>query len=352
MKLITNASQFPKRYFGLHMTEGVAEYTVAGKASRLFIGENAIKKMNSTFEGRPVYVGHVQDEDVVNLEKEADGYVVRSFFNKADGKNWVEFLVVSDAGHSAIAKGWKLSNAYSVNNSKPGGRWHNVEYEQEVTEGSYRHLAIVDNPRYEESVVFTPEQFQAYNDKKERELKQLQNSKEQEPMSGILKFFKTKKEEVTNAADLADASLEIDGKEISVKDMIAAIKNAKDEDDKKEKAKDDKDNAKKMNMDDEVEVGDEKMSVKELVKKYQALNKKNADDEDDEKKKKEKAEKKDNSKDESKGKTGEKTEEEKAAEAARFKELQNAKDSVENAGDGQVVDLVQDRLARGIAKYS
>ncbi len=42
------------------MVEGVAEYRTPGKEpSRLLILENAIKTMDATFEGRPVYVNHV-----------------------------------------------------------------------------------------------------------------------------------------------------------------------------------------------------------------------------------------------------------------------------------------------------
>src|SRR5689334_328672 len=100
---IENAKTLPKIYYGLHFLPGTAEYREPAKEPyRIFIGEEAIKNMNASFAGRPVYVHHV---DEVNLDKiqEADGYVVESFYNKNDGKTWAKFIVVSDRAHEAIA---------------------------------------------------------------------------------------------------------------------------------------------------------------------------------------------------------------------------------------------------------
>ena len=175
MTKIKNASQYPKRFYGLHFAEGCAEYkTAPDKSFMIFIGENAIKNMDATFEGKPVFVGH---RDEVTPEMIPDGHVIKSFFNKADGKTWVEFIVTSDEGLEAISKGWELSNAYKIVRSGAGGRWHGIDYGQEVVEGEYEHLAIVPDPRYEESIVLSPEEFKTYNEQKEAELKKLQNSK-------------------------------------------------------------------------------------------------------------------------------------------------------------------------------
>ena len=109
-KKIKNASQLPKRFFGMHFSEGCAEYRESPtKSYKIFIDEKTIRNMNPTFEGRPVYVDHVDDVDLKNIQN-ADGYVVKSFYNKADGKHWVEFMAVSDRAHEAIRNGWKLSN--------------------------------------------------------------------------------------------------------------------------------------------------------------------------------------------------------------------------------------------------
>ena len=61
LTMVKNAKQMPKRYYGLHMTEGVAEYPEHAKEGssippRILILENTLKKMDSTFEGLPVFV--------------------------------------------------------------------------------------------------------------------------------------------------------------------------------------------------------------------------------------------------------------------------------------------------------
>ena len=239
------------------MVEGVAEYAEQGKDPfRIYVGQDAINKMNPTFVGKPVYVDHVDEVDLENLQTEADGYVVKSFFNRADGKTWVEFLVVSDRGKEAIKKGWKLSNAYIPKAYAGGGENHGVQYAKEVTDGEYEHLAIVQNPRYEESVVLTPEQFVSYNEAKEAELLRLANSKEtsKEKEMGF-KFFKRTK--VENASDLEGMMVELP---LSKKEM--ALTQIINEMDKVHNMQG------YANGDHMVKVGESEMSVNELIKKH------------------------------------------------------------------------------------
>lgn len=219
---IKNAKTLPKVYFGLHMVEGVAEYSEQGKDPyRIFIGEECLKNMDGSFQGRPLYVQHVDEVDLDQIQNDADGYVVRSFFNQADGKHWSEFIVVSDAGHDAIQKGWQLSNSYFPKKLTNGGEWHGVEYSKEITEGEYDHLALVENPRYEESIILTPEEFKAYNEKKEAELKKLANSKEQRGDKKMaFKLFKRTK--VENSTDIEGMSVMLpkSKKEVTIEKLI------------------------------------------------------------------------------------------------------------------------------------
>lgn len=352
---VSNATILPKVYFGLHMVEGVAEYKEPKKdAFRILLSEKAIKNMDASFQGKPVYVRHVDDVDLANLQEEADGYVVRSFFNKADGKHWAEFLVVSDKGHDAIAKGWKLSNCYIPKNSAIGGQWHGVDYVKEILDGEYEHLAIVPNPRYAESIIMTPEQFKTYNFDKENELLKIANSKEGE--ESMLSFFK--KQKVENGADLEGMSLILpkSKKEISI---VELVKNA-DEMEMNASAE------KPMcNMDHHVQVGEEKMTVNELVDRHMKMKdafegkkEEGAEMSEEEKAKKaneekEAADKKAN--EEKKAADEKKANEEKEAEekkknAANFEKLKNAKDE---AGPiyAPKVELNSDRVARGQSRY-
>lgn len=240
------------------MVEGVAEYAEPNTESyRILVSEKAIKNMDPSFSGKPVYVRHVDAVDLHNLQAEADGYVVESFFNPTDGKHWAKFIVVSDAGHDAIRRGWKLSNAYIPKDLSQGGLWHGVEYSKEVMSGEYEHLAIVPNPRYEESVILTPEQFKQYNGEKELELKRLANSQETKGETEMLFFKKTK---VENSADYESMSVTLP--KSKVERTIGQLVNAVDDYELKMKE------PQMANEDHHVMVNGEKMMVKDLVQKH------------------------------------------------------------------------------------
>lgn len=250
-----------KIYYGLHFYPGVAQYSEPGKEPyRVFLNEDTLRNMDPTFAGRPVFVEHVDGvhQDVDLLKRDADGWVIESFFNAADGKHWCKFLVCSDKAERAIKSGMRLSNCYLPKAYGPGGLWNGVPYSKEITGGEYEHLAIVPNPRYEESVILTPEQFKAYNEDKQIELKRLANEKGKEGMK--LKFFK--RAAVENAADLEAMSVLLpkSGKEMTIAAMVNEL---------------DYSSASPVmaNGDHLVDLGEDggKMKVNELVEKYKNL---------------------------------------------------------------------------------
>jgi len=348
---VKNAKQLPRVYFGLHMVEGVAEYREPGQQPyRIFIGEEAIKNMDVSFQGRPVYVRHVDEVDLDKLQTEADGYVSRSFFNQADGKHWVEFMVISDRGHEAIRNGWKLSNAYIPKMTKGGGQWHGVDYSKEIALGEYEHLAIVPNPRYAESVIMTPEQFKEYNAGKEIELKRLANSK---GVKSMFNFFKRAKVEDQDLEHVL-VTLPKSKVEASIGTLINEMDGYHMEMQKPEHM---------ANGEHMVEVGEEKMKVNDLVAKHVAMcqeladlkakhpepsaDEKKANDEKAAKEAEEKAaaEKKAN---EEKEASEKKAAEEKKSNEANFEKIKNAE---AEALKNRVVELSSDKVARGQARY-
>lgn len=353
---IQNATQMPKRYFGLHMSPGVAEYQPKdGDPFRIFVSEETIKDMNPTFEGKPVVVGHLEQdfkpEDLDNV----DGLVVKSFYNEADGKNWVEFMVSSDAGHKAIQQGWKLSNAYFQRAYGPGGICQGVSYDKEIKKGEYEHLAIVKNPRYSDSVIFTPEQFAEYNEKKREEIKKLSNSKEKEENKkketpSMFKIFK--REKLENAADLENSMVELPTckKEMSISDALKIAD-------------------KFLNMngyangDHFVKADDEEMSVNDMAKKYSEMKNKmkNMIDKPKEEEKPENEDDKDKEKKENGDETDKagkddldkEAKDEKAKNASdedHFEKLKNAADKTK-AAKPVPQKLMHDKLRRGQANY-
>lgn len=181
--MLENEKQLPKVYYARHITEGLVHYFENGQDRLYLVTNDALKKMNKSFEGKPVFVRHVDKIDLENLKEQADGYVSESFYNEFDGSWWVKFIAVSDRAQEAIKNGWAVSNAYLPTEYSGGGSYHDIDYQKEIKNGTYGHLAIVSNPRYEESVIMTPEEFKHFNEVKKQELEQLKNSKEKKMLS-------------------------------------------------------------------------------------------------------------------------------------------------------------------------
>jgi Uncharacterized protein conserved in bacteria (DUF2213) len=284
--LVTNSKG--KIFYGMHFYAGLAQYQEADKEPyRVFLNEDTIRSMDPSFAGRPVFVEHVDevDPDVNQLRKEADGWVIESFYNAADGKHWVKFIIVTDRAERAIRSGMRLSNAYVPKAFKDGGLWNGIPYQKEITDGEFEHLAIVKEPRYEESVIKDPDEFKQYNEQKVLELKKLANSKEKGKKMAFNFFKRTK---VENAIDPElQVVLPKSGKVVSVAKLINDAYE-KDQDPsmdgnpKNKSGESAKDHA-MANMDHMVKMHDGSyMKVKDMMNRYKAMN----DDLEDLKKKK------------------------------------------------------------------
>jgi hypothetical protein len=350
-----------KRFYGLHFYPGTAEYSEAdGSAYRVFLNENTLRKMDASFEGCPVFLQHVDgvEEDIDKLNGETDGWVVRSFYNEIDGKHWVEFVVVTEKALSAINNGWQLSNCYVPTTSGSGGMWNGITYAKEITGGEYEHLAIVPNPRYEESVIMSPEKFKKYNEEKTLELKRLSNEKDK---SMKLNIFKRTKVENSTDFDGLVVQLPKSGREVALVTLVAEADAAEEAKGKANVAND---------LDTVSLKNGEKMTVGDMVAKHQAMcdeieemKKKNIsfdkdddeageadhvkeNDDDDEDDKKKKANEDEDKEDKETKKNDLAVAKAKAKEKAE--RLRNAERNVEPAPR---IDLSMDKVARGKARY-
>lgn len=309
--MVTNAKEFPKTYYCRHMMPGIARYenfnpvTKKTDEEHLFIDVDALKQSAPSMVGKPIYVNH-QKVNLATLEADADGYVTECFYNELDGWLWAKFLAVTDEAQNAVNRQWSVSNAYIPQEWDGAGSHLNVDYDKKIRKHNFTHLAIVPNPRYEDAKIFTPEQFKDYQAAKRSELDELQNSK---PNKGhpMFKFFQKKDEELKNGlpadADLSTIEIELEGgKRMALSEIINAVKKNDEDEAEKKKAKDEEDDKKNAkvawNDDTEVTVGKDKMPMKDLMNKYNAMCKKNDDkkaeekkteDEDKEKKEKENA---------------------------------------------------------------
>lgn len=343
---LANASQYPKFYYARHMVPGLCGY----EDETVLIDVDTMKRAAPTFNGRPVYVLHDERpiaERIKNID-DADGYVTETFYNELDGWLWSKIMMKTDHGNQHIGKGWHCSNAYIPIRSAAGGEKNNVPYDREYTEIEFTHLAIVDNPRYEQACVMTPDAFKIYQESNREQLNELKNSKTTK--EGTVMFFKRTKEAVSEID--ADTLVEIKNDkgeviEIPVSEMVNAVQAARAAD---EKAKKEKSNASAK-----IKVGDTEMTVEELVNSFQKLNakkgKKNSDDAD--------ADEKDNGEDEDaemenqsdEEKDNEDDEDEaKNAKSNHFKELSNANKKV-HVQRAPRIDTTQNKMQRGLSKY-
>lgn len=349
-----NSKDFPKRYFARHIKEGLVHYrNKAGEDELYLVKDEALKKMNASFEGKPIYIRHVDEVNLDTMKEDAAGYVVKSFYNEFDGAWWAE-IIADDEAQGYIEKGWAVSNAYLPTELGSGGVYHDIDYKKEVKDGEYEHLAIVDNPRYEEAVIMTPDEFKEFNEGRKAELEKLKNSKENEMLS------EEDKKEL------------LDSLKNSLADMIKdTVKNAMDE--KKEEDKknaEDEDHrqlireiaAVSAKDDGDFEGGlDEK--VREIIKLAEKLGysedeaKHNAEDEEEDKKEEEskensEEEEKESSEEESKenkckNEDEEKEEEEKKENSKFFNFLHNAKTQEKS----KTVSTMASGLALGRKRY-
>ena len=280
LKFFHNAKEEPKVFYCKHIAPGVCAYA----DETILIGEEALKEMDKTFAGKPIYVNH-QKVDLEKIQQEADGYVAESFYLPEDGCHWAKMIIVSDKGHEAIRKGWKVSNAYVPDEFGIGGEWHNIPYNREVMKAHYTHLALVDNPRYEEAEVMTPEDFKMYKEQKREQLKSLENAKTKGE-GKTMKWKLFKRTEVTNSDDLSNTMVELsNGTAISIGEMVNSVeKDIQEKEEAKNKCND--------LLEEAVKVNGEEMKVKDLIKEYESKCNKCNEDEEDKKEDEEKKSKK------------------------------------------------------------
>lgn len=352
--MIENSKNFPRRYFARHIKAGLVHYLEKGEDKLYVIKDEALKKMNASFEGKPIYIRHVDEVDTDKMKEEAVGYVVKSFYNEFDGAWWVE-IIADDEAQKYIEKGWAVSNAYLPTELGSGGVYHDIDYDKEVKNGVYEHLAIVDNPRYEEAVIMTPEEFKDFNEGRKAELDKLKNSKENEMLS------EEDKKELLDS--LKNSLSEI------VKDTVKNALDEKHAEDKKNAEDEDHRQlireiaAVSAKGESDFEGGlDEK--VRTIIGLAEKLGyskdeaKHNAEDEEDkkeeEKKDEESEDKKDNESDEDSEKENkcnedeDKEKEEKKENSKFFNFLHNAKSASDK---NKSVDTMASGLARGRARY-
>ena len=172
---LANEKQWPKTYTSKFLQAGLVDYTDMGLGILNLPKETIDKHLINSFIDKPVIVKHkeVNTENFIDL---AVGYIKNVYYNSIDGWYYCDFLITRDEGHEKIRNGWGVSCAYKVGALGQGGTKNNIVYNGNITSGEGEHLALVQNPRYEEcrviingkpGVIYNEKEFQLKNNKQE-----------------------------------------------------------------------------------------------------------------------------------------------------------------------------------------
>ena len=171
----------------------------------VLVKQEALAKMAKSYEGKPVLdVAHADVKGSTIADGDAEGMVTRIWFDEKIAWWMCEFFLWDKtAQEHAESLAYSVSCAYDPTEVEGGGTYHSSEYQEEVKDGVYTHLAIVTNPRYEGARI------------------SLSNSKGGSMFEG-LKFWK--KGERKNAAPVDPKEMiNVDGQDVPLGDLVAAL---------------------------------------------------------------------------------------------------------------------------------
>lgn len=152
----------PKSFKARFIEPGIISYDDSN-AGVVLVSKEALDRMAPTFKGCPVIFvpEHHNDADkdtAFNFDDVSanppSGIVSGMPYWADDGWQWVDLLIWDESAAQAIEQnGFTVSCAYLVDETKEGGEWHQVPYDEEIVTGHYMHMAIVPRPRYEGSQI-------------------------------------------------------------------------------------------------------------------------------------------------------------------------------------------------------
>lgn len=262
----------PKRYRIFHVSPGLVRYTdESGEEHLVLVRKEVLDRMNPTFKGKPVFneTHKIIDADTAfdfssgELAEMADGVVSDVGYDEETNRYWVDAMIWDEQSQQNIEeKGYGASNAY-IPESGPGGTYNNMQYDEEVTGGEYHHLALVSNPRYSDTQIIQnsnsggimklklnfgkdkPKKNQADpkpEEKPDEEVEEMEVNEsavvetddgEQVAVSELVENYRKMKEAMSeNGATVnMDDTMEVDGEEVSIREMYEALKSKKNAED-------------------------------------------------------------------------------------------------------------------------
>lgn len=254
----------PKRYRALHITPGVVDYTDGDQRETVLIKKPALDLMNRSFLGKPVFNFTHKVVDIKNafdftseeIEEHAVGVISDVGYDVESGYYFADMMIWDEETQSNISNGYGVSNAY-IPEVETGGVYNNVPYDEEVISGEYDHMAVVEDPRYGDVRIFEnskgakPMKFKLFG-KKEKEKDVKKNMADPPPDD--------KKKDDEMSLNMESILVDEKGNEMQISELVEAYKSANKGGDKPT-----------MNMEDTIEIDGKEVSMKELYDNYNAM---------------------------------------------------------------------------------
>ncbi len=210
--LASNGGKFSSRF----LEPGLVSYRDVPGGGLELLRKETIDRALETALGNPLTIGHVSVTAENRLQVE-NGIVNSVSYNAEDGWFYCEGTVDTDEARSLIRRGQLPSCAYAVLSFGPGGTYHGIKYDREITDIIFQHLAIVEKPRYE-GATFRLNSIVNQTTTMFKFLKKLitrENSADGKPVEKV----ETKVSEVSG-----DTTVEIDGVPVRLNDLAKTWK--------------------------------------------------------------------------------------------------------------------------------
>ncbi len=114
--------------------------------------KETIDKFVNTFVGQPIIINHKDDI----TEADRVGTINNIWFSPEDGWFWCDGIITDEKAIELIENGYNVSCQYRITDyaDNTEGKLHNANpYDKEILNGVFEHLAIVENPRYEDAFI-------------------------------------------------------------------------------------------------------------------------------------------------------------------------------------------------------
>ena len=133
------------------LTPGLVSYRDQAGGKVELLRKETIDEALASLEGNPVTIGHIAIEQAGDVDV-ANGHTMNGRFNADDGWFWCDSIVDTEKARQLLEDGQYPSCGYEVLSYGPGGVWQNMRYDREITGIRFNHMAIVERPRYTDSI--------------------------------------------------------------------------------------------------------------------------------------------------------------------------------------------------------